>query len=394
MADAEGIDAAAAKGGYLCLATSPLQARRLARRWPLGRAAGRGRGATCAGCPAPRPARGSLADGVSRRHLHAALRRASTRRGWSAGWPTAVERLGVVVHEGTPVTDLAPHRVRSPAGEVRARVVVRALEGYTPSLRGHRRAVAPRPLARPGHRAAARRGLGRDRLARARDAGRRAPARRLRPAHQGRSHRLRRPRCAVPLRVAHLPGGGARPRVHDALRRSLVELFPALADVRVSHRWGGVLGVPRDWWPSVAYDPGRGSRTPAATAGTASPLANLAGRTLADLVTGRDTDLVRLPWVGHRSPRVRAGAAALGRRQRRHPARRADRRVRAADRPSGAAPRPGDDPAHRAVTPRAGTRPPSARRAGSAPSRRTRPGRRSAAARAGSTGSPRSSARQ
>ena len=29
---------------------------------------------------------------------------------------------------------------------------------------------------------------------------------------------------------------------------------------------------------------------------------NLAGRTLADLVLGRDTDLTRLPWVGHRSP--------------------------------------------------------------------------------------------
>jgi hypothetical protein len=30
---------------------------------------------------------------------------------------------------------------------------------------------------------------------------------------------------------------------------------------------------------------------------------NLAGRTLADLVLERDTDLVRLPWVDHRSPR-------------------------------------------------------------------------------------------
>ncbi len=30
---------------------------------------------------------------------------------------------------------------------------------------------------------------------------------------------------------------------------------------------------------------------------------NLAGRTLADLVLGLDTDLVRLPWVGYRSPR-------------------------------------------------------------------------------------------
>ena len=29
---------------------------------------------------------------------------------------------------------------------------------------------------------------------------------------------------------------------------------------------------------------------------------NLAGRTLADLITGRDTELTRLPWVGHKSP--------------------------------------------------------------------------------------------
>jgi hypothetical protein len=29
---------------------------------------------------------------------------------------------------------------------------------------------------------------------------------------------------------------------------------------------------------------------------------NLAGRTLADLILRRDTDLTRLLWVGHRSP--------------------------------------------------------------------------------------------
>ena len=30
---------------------------------------------------------------------------------------------------------------------------------------------------------------------------------------------------------------------------------------------------------------------------------NLAGRTLADLITGADSELVALPWVDHRSPR-------------------------------------------------------------------------------------------
>ena len=29
---------------------------------------------------------------------------------------------------------------------------------------------------------------------------------------------------------------------------------------------------------------------------------NLAGRTLADLITGAQSELTRLPWVGHKSP--------------------------------------------------------------------------------------------
>ena len=33
---------------------------------------------------------------------------------------------------------------------------------------------------------------------------------------------------------------------------------------------------------------------------------NLAGRTLADFILGADSDLARLPWVNHRSPRWEA----------------------------------------------------------------------------------------
>ena len=39
-----------------------------------------------------------------------------------------------------------------------------------------------------------------------------------------------------------------------------------------------------------------------ATSATEWQPANPAGRTLADLVLGRTTELTRLPWVGHRSP--------------------------------------------------------------------------------------------
>jgi glycine/D-amino acid oxidase-like deaminating enzyme len=92
------------------------------------------------------------------------------------------------------------------------------------------------------------------------------------------------------------------PRVFEHLRRTLVELFPAAADAAVTHRWGGPLGVPRDWHASVAYDPTTRIGRAGGYVGDGLSTTNLAGRTLADLITGADTDLTRLPWVGHRSP--------------------------------------------------------------------------------------------
>src|SRR5205823_10976707 len=59
------------------------------------------------------------------------------------GLAQVVERLGVRVVERTPALSLEPGVVRTPYGSVRAQHVVRATEGYTPSLPGYRRAVAP-----------------------------------------------------------------------------------------------------------------------------------------------------------------------------------------------------------------------------------------------------------
>jgi glycine/D-amino acid oxidase-like deaminating enzyme len=92
------------------------------------------------------------------------------------------------------------------------------------------------------------------------------------------------------------------PRVFDHLRRTLVDLFPAAVDAAVTHRWGGPLGVPRDWHASVAYDPATRIGRAGGYVGDGLSTTNLAGRTLADLIAGADTDLTRLPWVGHRSP--------------------------------------------------------------------------------------------
>lgn len=78
--------------------------------------------------------------------------------------------------------------------------------------------------------------------------------------------------------------------------------------------------MPRDWHASVGLDDD-GVAWAGGYVGDGVATANLAGRTLADLLTGHATALTALPWVGHRSPRwepeplrwagVTAGAAAV-----------------------------------------------------------------------------------
>jgi glycine/D-amino acid oxidase-like deaminating enzyme len=93
------------------------------------------------------------------------------------------------------------------------------------------------------------------------------------------------------------------PRVFAALRATLVELFPVLRDVTITHRWGGPLGIARDWHASVGLDPSTRLAWAGGYVGDGVSTTNLAGRTLTDLILQRDSPLVRLPWVGHRSPR-------------------------------------------------------------------------------------------
>jgi glycine/D-amino acid oxidase-like deaminating enzyme len=93
------------------------------------------------------------------------------------------------------------------------------------------------------------------------------------------------------------------PRVRDHLVRTLFELFPDAAGARITHHWGGPLGVPRDWHASVGYDRDAREAWAGGYVGDGLSTTNLAGRTVADLVGGLQTELTELPWVGHRSPR-------------------------------------------------------------------------------------------
>lgn len=92
-------------------------------------------------------------------------------------------------------------------------------------------------------------------------------------------------------------------RVREHLIHTLFDLFPDAAGARITHHWGGPLGVPRDWHAGVGYDQDAREAWAGGYVGDGLSTTNLAGRTLADLLTDTRTDLTALPWVGHRSPR-------------------------------------------------------------------------------------------
>jgi glycine/D-amino acid oxidase-like deaminating enzyme len=85
----------------------------------------------------------------------------------------------------------------------------------------------------------------------------------------------------------------------EQLRERLGALFPGLTGIAVARAWAGVLGVSRDWCPTVGLDLATGLGYAGGYAGEGVAAANLAGRTLRDLILGRDTELARLPWVNH-----------------------------------------------------------------------------------------------
>ena len=225
------------------------------------------------------------------------------------GLAKAVERLGGSIYEGTQVFGIEPGTnskrplVRTKDALARADVVISALEGWTPSLPAQRRALLPvyslmiatEPLSDAFWAEA---GLAhRETFSDHRHLiiyGQRTEDGRL--AFGGRG-------APYHFASAVRPSYDVAPDVHASLRSTLVELFPALREASVTHAWGGPLAVPRDWFPSVGLDRATGMAWAGGYVGDGVSTSNLAGRTLADLVLGRDSDLVHLPWVAHRSPK-------------------------------------------------------------------------------------------
>ena len=301
VAAEEGIDVHYEKGGTLSFATTPAQLERARKEVDEERAWGFG----------DEDYRWLSKEEVSGRiALHGALGAVYTPHcaaihpaRLARGLARAIERRGVTLYEQTTATRLGGGLVETPHGRVKAGVVVRATEGYTPRLPGYERAVIPvyslmiatEPLGDSfwnevgwGRRETITDGRHLIIYAQRTADGRIAFGGRGAPYHFGSRIQDRFDR---------------EPRVFADLRRSLVGLFPEAASAAITHRWGGPLGIPRDWYSSVGLDRRQRLGWGGGYVGDGVGTSNLAGRTLADLILENDTPLTRLPWVGHRSRR-------------------------------------------------------------------------------------------
>jgi glycine/D-amino acid oxidase-like deaminating enzyme len=297
----EGIDADVVKHGVLRVARNAAQVARLRHTVAEDRAWGLGAE--------------DLLE-LDARALESRIRVADARAGvWSPhaarvhpaklvqGLAAAVRRLGVPIYESTTVYEVRPGVARSNRGTVSARFVLSCLEGFTPSLRGQRRSWLPlnsamvvtAPL--PGRTWESIGWEGGELLGDAAHA--------YMYAQRTADGRIALGGRGVPYRFGSRTDtlGRTQDRTIAQLVSLLDEMFPAAAETPVEHAWCGVLGVPRDWTPTVRLDRSAGIGVAGGYVGSGVATTNLAGRTLGDLVLGRDTELTRLPWVGHTSRR-------------------------------------------------------------------------------------------
>lgn len=297
VADREGIDAGIVKGGNVEVARNAAQATRLTaaldaeRRWQVD---------GVEPLTATEAAQRIRLDGVLAAYHNphcARIQPAHLVRGLAE----AAERLGVVIHERSLVTEIRPGRAATPWGAVHAGVVLRATEGFTAGLPGLKRRWLPMnssmivtdPI--PAELWDTIGWHGRETLG--------DLAHGFFYAQRTVDDRIAIGGRSVPYRFGsrtdrdgRVPGG-----TFARLGATLRAILPQVSQVPIAHGWCGVLAVPRDWEAGVDFDRSTGLGWAGGYVGHGVTATNLAARTLTDLVCGRESELTALPWVGHRA---------------------------------------------------------------------------------------------
>jgi glycine/D-amino acid oxidase-like deaminating enzyme len=301
VCETEGIDADVVRRGLLRVARGPAQVARLRaalaedREWGLG----------------PDDVAELDADALAARVRIAGATAATWDRHAARvqpaklvqGLASAVQRLGATIHEGTTVSEVLPGAAVSDRGRVSARYVLMCLEGFTASLHGQRRTwlplnsamIATEPLPDRAWDA-----IGWDGCELIGDI-----AHAYVYAQRTADGRIALGGRGIPYRFGSRTdrNGETQEWTVKQLTAILHALFPAAAAVPIDHAWCGVLGVPRDWSPTVRLDRSTGLGIAGGYVGHGVATTNLAGRTLRDLILDQETELTGLPWIGRTARR-------------------------------------------------------------------------------------------
>lgn len=221
----------------------------------------------------------------------------------SWGWRDVVAAEGVRIFERTPVTELARQgsrlRLTTPRGSVFADSVVLATNAYSHLIPQLKRKQAPawthivltEPID-PGRMAEIgwrnRQGI--------------EDARNL--VHYYRltaDNRLLMGGRDVSIRYGRDMDGDLNQGTFAELERDVVDTFPALAGLPISHRWGGPVSVTVDMAPAIGCLGDRRLVYSLGCIGHGVSMTHLNGKTVADLVLGRSTELTEVFFVNRRT---------------------------------------------------------------------------------------------
>lgn len=212
------------------------------------------------------------------------------------GLAAAVERLGVTIYERSPVAQWQPGELSVSGHRVKAGFILPCVEGYgvdCPPLGRYQLAVQSLQIATEPLSEALWSELRMDRGQAVCEHSRLVTY----------CHRTRDDRLAFGARGGYRFGGTLRQNFELAAgerehhRALMLSLFPQLDQVQITHGWGGNLGISRRFLPHMLCDRSRGIALAGGYGGEGVGASHLAGRTLADLVLGRDTPETRAPWV-------------------------------------------------------------------------------------------------
>jgi glycine/D-amino acid oxidase-like deaminating enzyme len=91
------------------------------------------------------------------------------------------------------------------------------------------------------------------------------------------------------------------PVTFEKLKADVHELFPGLQDIKFTHEWGGPVSVPLDMAPAIGYAGDKNVVYSLGTVGHGVSMTQLNGRTVADLILERRTDLTDVFFVNRRT---------------------------------------------------------------------------------------------